>query len=57
METKKLNNGIEVVARDGHALTYANRTQAEKKASEVGSTVAQLGRVFYVRALAGEVSR
>jgi len=38
--TKKLNNGIEVLAKlykgEPSAITYANRTQAENKVSALG---------------------
>lgn len=55
MKTRKLNNGIEVLARDYNgtleAVTYSNRTQANRKAAELGVawTVWQgTGRPFYV---------
>lgn len=52
--TKKLNNGREVVAKiyngEPYAVTYANRTQANRKAVELGEgwAVYQFGRPFYV---------
>jgi hypothetical protein len=53
--TVKLNNGHEVLAKpyngEPYAVTYSNRTQAERKASElgVGWSVSQFaGRPFYV---------
>ena len=54
MQTTKLNNGIEVLAKPYHghnmAVTYANRTQAEKKAAEMGNgwAVYHFSRPFYV---------
>ncbi len=52
--TKKLNNGVEVLAKmyagEPSAMTYANRTQAQKKASSLGDPwrVYNWGRPFYV---------
>ena len=58
METVKLNNGIEVLAKNYKgslcAFTYSNRTQAEKKAIELGNEWAVykgLGRPFYIKKL------
>ena len=58
METTVLNNGITVLGKTYKgricAVTYANRTQAQKKADElgVGWAVYHFGRPFYV----GQVS-
>jgi hypothetical protein len=46
MYTTKLNNGVEVVARPMgpcrlYAVTYVNRTQAEKAAAKIGGEVYQ----------------
>ena len=55
MLTKKLNNGAEVLAKmykgEPSAVTYANYTQAEKKAHEMGvgwGVRRFFGRPFYV---------
>lgn len=53
MVTTELNNGLTVLAKlykgQPSALTYANRTQAERKAREVGGTVWRgMGSPFYV---------
>lgn len=54
METYKLNNGREVLAKTTKhgqwPITYANRTQAEKKLAEMGEgwTIYHGGRPFYV---------
>jgi len=54
MITTTLNNGITVLGKDYKgrvcALTYANLTQAQKKADELGAgwTVYHFGRPFYV---------
>lgn len=60
IETVKLNNGVEVLAKSTkqfgtNAVTYANRTQAEKKAAQLNelgglkAEVVQPGRVFFVK--------
>lgn len=48
-----LNNGREVLAHDkgsakGRPKTYANRSQAERAAHDVGGVVLRFGRPFYV---------
>ena len=54
MMTVKLNNGLEVLAKPYHgkpsAVTYSNRTQAQRKAEELGAEweVYRPGRIFYV---------
>lgn len=60
MKTTKLNNGATVLADEKHsfngkpyAKTYANRTQAERKANDlrnqgVSCHVRQFSRPFYV---------
>ena len=53
--TKKLNNGVIVLAKKTpygiSPLTYANRTQAQRKADETGGEIygPPLTRPFYVR--------
>jgi hypothetical protein len=50
--TTKLNNGIVVLAhqQDGSPKKFANRTQAEKAATEHGGEIWRgMGRVFFVR--------
>lgn len=53
--TKKLNNGMTVLAKmyegEPYAVTYANRTQANKKVTALGPgwhVGRGLGRAFYV---------
>lgn len=53
--TAKLNNGREVLAKvyegEPYPVTYSNRTQAERKAAELGHPWAVFrfrGRPFYV---------
>ena len=45
MHTTKLNNGVEVIAKPFgpkfYAVTYVNRTQAEKAAAKIGGAVYQ----------------
>lgn len=56
MDTVKLNNGLEVVARKSNyaksgltAITYANKTQAYNKAEKLGPEYTVFGfRPFYV---------
>lgn len=48
-----LNNGREVLAHDkgpakGRPKTFANRTQAQRAAKDVGGVVLCFGRPFYV---------
>jgi len=52
MNTTRLSNGAIVLLNEktGHAFTYSNRTQAQRKAAEVGGEVIRAGgRPFYVR--------
>ena len=52
MITVTLNNGVTVLGkyRQGYlsAIAYANRTQARKKADEIGGTVYHRQGPFYV---------
>jgi hypothetical protein len=53
-ETIRLPAGAIVAARDGNALAYSNRTQAERclefyKSEGVNAWIWNPGRVFYVR--------
>lgn len=51
--TTKLNNGVVVLAKiykgDKCAMTFSNRTQAERAATKNNGWVCQIGRPFYVR--------
>lgn len=55
MLTYKLNNGQTVIAKETkygvRPVTYANRTQAQRKADQIGGGVYHpcLSRAFYVR--------
>lgn len=50
-ETKKINSGVTVLAKNGNALQFANKTQAQKRAEETGGEVYQspASRVFFVK--------
>jgi hypothetical protein len=48
-ETFTLSNGRQVLAKaPGQPYHFSNRTQAERKAAEVGGNVCKFGRPFYV---------
>lgn len=55
----KLNDGTIVLGKlyqdEVVAVTYSNRTQAERSAKREGGEVIQRGRPFYVRLKAAEV--